>query len=142
MQERLIQILRKRRDDIHRRIDELRSDLAVFEARAEELEEVLKEALKAERATVALTAGTTFTSPPKIATDHSDPTVADVILKAMEELEDSGFDAAERNAIFKIVRRSMPKAKGNTLRVALQRLVKQSRVVKIGNLYRHQAERR
>src|SRR5690348_3261675 len=123
MQAGLIQILKKRRDQIQRRIDELRSELAVFEARAEELESILNEALNTESANT-FTAGMIFTSPPKIATGDTDRTVADMILKAMEELEDSEYDAAEREAIFKIVRRSMPRVRGNTLRVTLRRLVK------------------
>jgi hypothetical protein len=127
----LIRIIKKRRDEVHRRIGEARSELAVLEARAEELETILKASLETDSMSTSA-----IIAPPKIATTaNGPPTAADLILAAMRELEGAGYEAADRATIFKIVLRSAPTMKNNTLRVMLKRLVGKH-VDRIGNLYR------
>jgi hypothetical protein len=132
MQVELIRSIKKRRDDIHRRIGELHSQLEVLEARAKDVEEILKEALAAGGGAN----GSLIVSAPKIATAPKEkPTVSDLIVAALKELEDAGYEGAEWRPIYKIVMRSAPKTKDNTVRVMIKRLIGK-RIEKVGNLYR------
>ena len=134
--EGLIRSIKQRRDEIHREIDDLRSKLAVLEARAADVEAILKDALAAE----PTQQGAPIVAPQKVArgASHARPRVADLIVAALKELEGAGFEAAERAAILKIVLRSAPKTKDNTFRVMLKRLTagKQAQIERMGNLYR------
>lgn len=125
----VIRTLGKRRDDVHRRIGELRAELKLQEARAEEIEVIFRALVNEEQAAQGLP----ITPPPKSAKTKAN--VSDLILAAINEMGGVGYDAADREGIFKIVRRSLPKVKQNTLRVALIRMTKNGQIERTGNIY-------
>ena len=128
----VIRTLSKRRDDVHRRIGELRAELKLQEARAEEIEVILRALVNEEQAAQGLP----ITPPPNAANGtKTKASVSDLILAAINEMGGVGYEAADREGIFKIVRRTMPEVKQNTLRVALIRMTKNGQIERMGNIY-------
>ena len=135
MDTQLIQKITERRDEVHRQIERLRRELVVLEARAEELESVLAETMSSSRVTSNVRQiPLVVVSPPKIAIG-AEPATPNSILLALDELEEAGYEHADRKAILKIVRRDAPNTRPNTIRVAFLRLIKSGRIERFGNLY-------
>jgi sugar-specific transcriptional regulator TrmB len=132
MQDDLILVLKQRREEVNRRISELQSELKILEARADELEKLWKEAVSTRHKILA--PNVTIISAPKVATQTT-LTIGDLIVSVVSELEEVGYEGADRTAIMKAVRRKAPKAKSNTIRVALGRLIRSKKLQKFGNLY-------
>jgi predicted transcriptional regulator of viral defense system len=105
----------------------------VEEARAEEIENLWKEIVAeqpqpSEDRVVHISAPRVAVSAPS--------TVTDFIIQALMELEEAGYEGADRAAVVKIVSRNAPKIKPNTVRVSFSRLLKQGRIERVGKLYR------
>ena len=132
MQNDVIRRIKERRDGVHRRINELRSEIEILEARADELERIWKEVRATEPQLLA--SGVTYIGEPRVATATPSGTVG-LVLRAMSELEEAGYEGADRASIVAIVLREAPKTKPNTIRVAFKRLLRRGRIQKYGNLY-------
>ena len=107
--------------------------LRILEARADEIEQLWKEIIEDDKTEVAIPPGT-YISLPNIAIGKN-TNASDLIVQAMTNLEEAGYEYAERKAIFEVIARAGYRLKSNTLRVALRRLVDAERVQRVGNLY-------
>lgn len=130
----VIHQLKTRRDELHRRIGELRAELKDVEARADEIERVWREAL------VRQDEEGGFELVPPGRSERTEMTAADLILYVLEEFERHGAEGANRLAVVEVLRGWSPKLKPNTIRVTFKRLIKKGQIEKVGNLYRPACE--
>lgn len=129
-----IQIVRARRDQLGRDIVRKRTELEVMAALLEECNQLLAQMLGGTSDKFDA-AAPDLGSQPNHAKGVRVGAVPSLMLSALKDAQEKRADGLDRDILFAIVRRELPDVKQNTLRIALRRLVRKSKIVQRGECY-------